>query len=338
MKMAELKNKKLDWTLGGAYLLAWFLFLGCLYLIVLPASFKGKEGNLFIKPKTGVREIAQQLYDEGYISNPFTFLAAVELKGLRSKLKAGEYQLKSSYSLMTIIDKLEHGRVVRHRVTIPEGYNYREIAALLAGKNLGSRERYQQLFNDQELLQEYHIEGDSLEGYLFPDTYELTRSMPEEEILRKMLGRMRTVLEKDFGPALKASRLPLHKVLTLASLVEKETSMPAERPLIARVFLNRLRLRIPLECDPTVIYALENFNGRLTHRNLWVKSPYNTYRNPGLPPGPIANPGRAAIEAVLNPVPAKFLFFVAKGDGTHQFSATKAEHQRAVKQYQQRKL
>jgi UPF0755 protein len=285
-----------------------------------------------------VREIAQQLYMEGYIGSPLNFMTVVELKGLRAKLKAGEYQFKSSFPLMTIIEKMEQGQVVRHRVTVPEGYNYREITALLTAKGLGSPERYQQLFYDQGLLKEYRIAGESLEGYLFPDTYEFSRSMSEEEILRKMLTKMQGVLERDFDPWLKTSKLSLHQVLTLASLVEKETSAPAERPLVAQVFLNRLRFKIPLECDPTVIYALEQFNGRLNHRDLWVNSPYNTYRYRGLPPGPIANPGRAAIEAVLRPTPTKFIFFVAKGDGTHYFSSTKAEHSQAVRRYQQKRF
>lgn len=324
---------KADIILGAGYITAWLLFFWVLDLILLPASFSGREGNIFIKSKTGVREIAQQLYQEGYIGSPLSFLVTVELKGLRTKLKAGEYQLKSSLSLMSIIQKMEQGQVVRHRVTVPEGYNYREITALLTEKGLGIKERYQQLFNDRQLLKAYNLEGETLEGYLFPDTYELTRSLSEEEILRKMLTRMQEVLNRDFGSQLKNSRMTLHQVLTLASLVEKETSVPAERPLIAQVFFNRLRTKTPLECDPTVIYALERFNGRLSRRDLQTNSPYNTYRHPGLPPGPVANPGKAAIEAVLNPTPSKFFYFVAKGDGTHHFSTTKAEHQRAVIRY-----
>jgi UPF0755 protein len=178
------------------------------------------------------------------------------------------------------------------------------------------------------------IEAPSLEGYLFPSTYYVTRRTTPAELVRRMVRQFQeSTRDLDWSGAADR-KLSRHQIITLASIIEKETSQDDERPLVAAVFSNRLARRIPLQSDPTIIYALPNFNGNLRRVDLGVKSPYNTYRVAGLPPGPIANPGLASLEAALHPAPVKYLYFVSKNDGTHYFSSTLAEHQKAVARYQ----
>jgi UPF0755 protein len=289
---------------------------------------------VYIKPKTGVQDIALLLHDAGVIRNTWTFLALAYLQGSLKRLQSGEYEFHSGMSLFEILQKLETGRVVTHQVTIPEGFTAEDIAKLLAGERLADRDRFLTLVQDPMVAARLEVAAARLEGYLFPDTYRLTRGMGEEEIIRVMVGRFRQAVPSDFRE--RAARLGMdpHEIVTLASLIEKEAQLDAERPLISAVFHNRLRLRMPLQSDPTAVYMVPRGQQRITASDLQRKSPYNTYLVQGLPPGPIANPGLASLRAALEPAAVDFLYFVAKNDGSHFFSRTLEQHQQAVRVYQ----
>ncbi len=314
------------------------LLLGGAFLWVITSLSPwpwGKAETIYIRPGAGAREIATLLKKQGIIRSRLLFLLAAFSEGSYSRLKPGEYVLSPRMSLFQVLAKLRKGEVVIHPVMIPEGFTAREIARTLASQGLADEERFLTLVFDRTSPSRHGVEGNSLEGYLFPDTYYLYKGIPEEEIIRMMVTRFK----QHFGPAeqIRAAALgmTMGEAVTLASLIEKEAKVEEERRLISAVFHNRLRRGIPLQADPTVIYALPRFGGKLTRADLAVDSPYNTYRYRGLPPGPIANPGRASLEAALYPARVSFLYFVSKNDGTHFFSSTLEEHQRAVRRYQQ---
>jgi UPF0755 protein len=289
---------------------------------------------VYIKPKTGVQDIALLLQDAGVIRSTWTFLALAYLQGSLKRLQSGEYEFTSGMSLFEILQKLESGRVVTHQVTIPEGFTAEDIAKLLAGERLADRDRFLALVQDPMVAARLEVAAARLEGYLFPDTYRLTRGMSEEEIIRVMVGRFRQSVPPDFRERAARLRMDPHEVVTLASLIEKEARLNAERPVISAVFHNRLRQRMPLQSDPTAVYMVPRGPGRITASDLQRRSPYNTYLVQGLPPGPIANPGLASLQAALNPAPVNYLYFVAKNDGSHFFSRTLEQHQQAVRVYQ----
>lgn len=289
---------------------------------------------VYIQPGTSVQEIAQVLREAGVIRSRWLFLAITYLKGSLKRLHAGEYEFGRGMPLLEVLRKLETGRVITHQVTIPEGFAAQDIARLLAGERLIEADRFMALVLDPQFAEGLGLPGDSLEGYLFPDTYRLTRGMGEEEILRLMVNRFRQALPEEFEAQIARLGLDLHAVVTLASLIEKEAQLDRERRLVSAVFHNRLRRNMPLQSDPTAIYGAPNTQRRITPLDLRRKTPYNTYLMAGLPPGPIANPGLPSLRAALNPARVNFLYFVAKNDGSHFFSRTLAEHLRAVRKYQ----
>jgi UPF0755 protein len=291
---------------------------------------------VYIKPKTGVQEIAQMLWEAGVIRNRWSFLALAYMQGSPTRLKAGEYEFTHGMSLREILQKLEAGRVVTHQVTIPEGFTARDIARLLAGEKLVDADRFMALVTDSQFVGALGVRGETLEGYLFPDTYRLTRGMGEAEILRTMVTRFRQAVPKDLGAQARRLGLDAHSVVTLASLIEKEAKLDSERPLVAAVFYNRLRRNMPLQSDPTAVYGVPRPRRRITSLDLKRKTRYNTYLKAGLPPGPIANPGVASLQAALNPARVSYLYFVAKNDGSHFFSRTLEQHAEAVRKYQAR--
>ncbi|MDP2105327.1 MAG: endolytic transglycosylase MltG, partial [Desulfobulbaceae bacterium] len=277
------------------------------------------------------------LEENGVIRQDRRFFYLARFFQLSQHLKAGEYLFLPGQTPHEVLRMLRDGATMVWPVTIPEGSSIYQVADILAAGKWGTREEVLRLVRDQEVLARYGIAAGSLEGYLFPDTFHLIRGQGLAEIIGLMVERGRRVRE-ELGD-LRQNELGLspHEVLTLASIVEKETAVPEERPLIARVFINRLRQNMRLQTDPTVIYGIENFNGNITKSDLQRPTPYNTYVINGLPPGPIANPGRAAIEAVLKPTSSSCLYFVSKNDGSHHFSRTLEEHNRAVARYQRRK-
>jgi UPF0755 protein len=226
------------------------------------------------------------------------------------------------------------GKGIFQSVTIPEGLTVREIAELLGKMQIADGAKFLALAAESELLQSLGLDHGGLEGYLFPDTYYFTPATPEREILLAMAEQFRKAIRPLLAQRDDGIGLSPHEIVTLASVVEKETGVEAERPLVSAVFHNRLKRQMPLQSDPTVIYGLKKFDGNLTRKDLREPSPYNTYRITGLPPGPICNPGLSSIRAALYPADVPFLYFVSKNDGTHLFSESLAEHNRAVKTYQ----
>jgi len=265
---------------------------------------------------------------------PF-FLVWARLMGYSKKIKAGEYRLGPSMSPLRILDILTKGAIITHSVTIPEGFTRVQIAALLSDKALVNKEEFLSLTADPEVLGEYGVTGPNLEGYLYPDTYQFGRGLSAKSIIGVMVRRFREITAP-FRARAEEMGMTMAKVVTLASIVEKETGLEEERPLIASVFLNRMKAGMRLESDPTVIYGIEDFGGNLTRKDLATRTSYNTYVIRGLPPGPIANPGREAIKAVLYPAETDYLYFVSKNDGSHYFSKILSEHNRAVKLYQKK--
>jgi UPF0755 protein len=321
------------------FLLAFFLTAVGIrtYLQSAPPATGGIAATptvVYIKPKTGVQDIAVMLRDAGVIRSTWAFLATAYLQGSLKRLQSGEYEFHSGMTLLEILQKLESGRVVTHQVTIPEGFTAQDVARLLATEQLVDPERFLALAHDADVAARLKVPAPRLEGYLFPDTYRLTRGMGEEEVLRIMVTRFREALPQNFDEQADRLNFDMHGIVTLASLIEKEARLDAERPLIAAVFHNRLRQRMPLQSDPTAVYMVPRKPGRITASDLQRKTPYNTYHVRGLPPGPIANPGLASIRAALHPAPVNFLYFVAKNDGSHQFSHTLQQHNQAVRLYQ----
>ena len=235
-----------------------------------------------------------------------------------------------------IMEMMTRGEVVSHTVTIPEGFSIEQIAGVLSDNGIIDREKFLVYAMGDGVENNYSINGPGLEGYLYPDTYQFARGVSASAIVDAMVKRFWQVIGK-FEQKIAESGITLHEVVTLASIVEKETGKASERPLIASVFLNRLRKRMRLESDPTVIYGIKDFSGNLKKRDLSTYSPYNTYVVRGLPPGPIANPGIDSIKAVLYPAKTNYLYFVSKNDGSHHFSSSLKEHNRAVYTYQKKR-
>ena len=271
---------------------------------------------------------------EQLIRSRWAFLWLGKTRDIDRKIRPGEYELDASLSSQEILAKLLSGRVVLHPVTIPEGYNLTQIADVLSTQQVTDAKEFTKLVRDRAYIATLGIEADSLEGYLFPETYSFPRGTKAREVIKAMVDGLHRVWSAEMQEQAARMKLSLHQVLTLASVIEKETGSKEERELIAAVFHNRLRKKIPLQSDPTVIYGLPAFDGNIHKRDLSILSPYNTYRVQGLPPGPIASPGAHSLRAALFPAQASYLYFVSRNDGTHQFSSTLTEHNQAVEKYQ----
>lgn len=309
-----------------------------------PAPGSG-EVTVAIPKGAGIRQIKELLAGHGLIHDDIRFLALVRL--LREierrnppKLRAGEFSVPLGLTPLELIRFLHTAKPVQHLVTVPEGLTMAQIAEIFAKEGWAERTVFLRLGQDHAFIRSLGVTADSLEGYLFPETYSLVRGETDERtIIASMTRRFFTVWKElnEVAPAEQAAGRSLHELLTLASIVEKETGVASERRTIAGVFYNRLRLGMKLQSDPTTIYGIKDFNGNLTKADLLAATPYNTYVISGLPAGPICNPGKAAVEAVLRPDEVPYLYFVSKNDGSHQFSRSLAEHNRAVREYQQRR-
>ncbi len=295
-----------------------------------------KEDTIVSIPKgSGIEEISVTLMNSGVIANDKLFILYVIKEGFQDSLKAGEYEFNKGSTMSEVVRKIVSGDVLLYRVTIPEGLTVKEIAILLDRKGVVDEEEFITETKNKELITELlGPDAISLEGYLFPETYSYSRAPTAKELIVLMVERFKAVYEP-LSQLRDKTDLSDEDVIILASIVEKETGAAKERPIISAVFQNRLRIGMKLDSDPTVIYGMgENYNGNLTKKDLKEKTDYNTYVVKGLPPGPIANPGRDSIVAVLEPADVKYLYFVSKGDGTHHFSNSYREHQRAVNKYQ----
>ena len=328
------------------------IVLACLLVLIIITSswggmffaftnrpmFPEKPVALLIQPGMPFSTVADKLYQDGVISDPFMFRLLSRLRGSDNAIQAGEYDFRSPATPGQILDRLVAGDVRRYKLTIPEGFNLAEIGARLEEAEIGSKDDFMTLTSDPVFLQQLKIEADSLEGYLFPETYTYVAGTSLRNLVTSMVDQFRKKLTPELLAGGAEQGLDAHQLVTLASIVQKEAGNNEEMPLIAAVFLNRIERRIPLQADPTVIYGLgDEYDGNITKADLRMPTPYNTYTMVGLPPGPIASPGTEALQAVASPADVKYLYFVARGDGTHSFSKTLKEHNKAVRKYQLKK-
>lgn len=297
----------------------------------------GKDAVVLIKPGATLPAIARQLEADGLIKNSYAFLALAKWQGHTNGPRAGEFLLNSAWSPREILRVITTTGGILHKVVVREGLPWWAAAKLFEAEGLADAAGFERALRDPALLAKYAIPGQSAEGYLFPETYQLSRGFVDgaPAVVEAMLKEFARQTQK-LWPAGPPAPDELRRVVILASLVERETGDPAERARIAGVFANRLAKNMRLQCDPTTIYGLgPSFDGDLKRAHLEDRSnPYNTYANAGLPPGPICSPGLESLRAALNPEPHDYIYFVAKGDGSHEFSRTLDEHNRAVTRYQ----
>lgn len=281
-----------------------------------------------------LQAIALHLTQEGIIHDPYKFLILAWCKGLGKKIQWGDFELYAGIPPSVLLNYLTTGKTMLKRITIPEGFTLQQIARRLSEENLVEEKAFLASAHDPQFIKALGIDVQSLEGYLFPDTYVFNRGMSSQTIQERMVLRFKEVLTGLQEKEGNSGHLNTKKIVILASIVEKESGLQMERPLIASVFYNRLKRGMALQSDPTVIYGIKDFDGDLTKKNLLTSTAYNTYLKFGLPPGPIANPGRDALRAVISPAESDYLYFVSKNDGSHFFSKTLKDHNRAVARYQ----
>jgi UPF0755 protein len=302
-----------------------------------PPNQQAVEKIVVIERGMSLRLVAERLEQNGVITDKNLFMILARLSRNGKSIKAGEYKFTISMLPTEVLEILQEGKIFFRTATIPEGYTIFQIAELLDTLGFVDKETFLRLAFDKQVASELNIEADNLEGYLFPNTYNIHRGMTEEELIREMVKEFWQVMTPDLQEEIRQKGFTIHEIVTLASIIEKEARVGDERELIAAVYHNRLKINMKLDSDPTVIYGIENFDGNLTKNDLKNDSPYNTYKHRGLPPGPIANPGKASILAAIRPANVKYLYFVAKNDGTHEFSVNYQEHLRAVWKYQRKK-
>jgi UPF0755 protein len=290
-----------------------------------------------VEPGQTLKTIAARLETDGLVRNALAFEWFGRYHELGGRLRAGEYWVSAAETPEEIFATFTVGPVATYELAIPEGFTAAMIAERIEAAELGNAEEFLAWVRDPASAEAHGVEGKTLEGYLFPETYRLPKGLSTRDTARVLVSQFLTVW-RSIEPRAREQKRSMKDVVTLASIIEKETAVAEERPLIAAVFLNRMKRGMRLETDPTVIYGIPDFDGNLRRRDLEnPDNPYNTYKIPGLPPGPIANPGRGALEAVLAPADVAYLFFVSKNDGTHVFSNSYAEHARRVDEYQRRR-
>lgn len=311
--------------------------------LYVPAGEPGEGRGFEVAAGEPLGAVARRLEAEGLLHRaplfgPRVLVLYARATGRDREVKSGEYDLHPGMSAADVLAKLVAGAVKTHPVTLPEGLRLDEVAARLESAGITAAAPLLALARDGAFARSLGIEADSLEGYLYPETYRFRRGAEPEAVLRRLVGEFRSRWSDADRAALAASPLDLHQVVTLASIVEKETSVPEERGLIAGVFHNRLERRMRLQSDPTVIYGIVAargaFDGNIRRRDLEEDTPYNTYTRGGLPAGPIASTTIESIRAVLSPADVPYLYFVSRNDGSHQFSRTLREHTRAVDEFQ----
>ncbi len=361
--MNLLSRHKNLFVVSGLFLI--FFISSLCWLLFRPPSGNALTKIITIKKGVHLKKVSTMLEQEGIISNRYFFIGMATLLGKKAEIKAGEYEFHTRMLPLEVLGTLVKGQVKRHLVTIAEGYTLSQIAQCLEDSNIVGKEAFIQKASSPAFIASLGLSDPAqnqpwtgtvrdrqssgairnrslptlttLEGYLFPETYHLIIEMTPEEVIQVMVQQFKKI----FGPEFlsQASRLGIaqREAVILASIIEKETPLSEEKPLISAVLHNRLKKRMPLQSDPTVIYGIKNFDGNLTKEQLMKPTPYNTYLISGLPPTPICNPGKESILAALNPAPVPYLYFVSKNDGTHYFSSTIEEHNQAVWKYQKLK-
>lgn len=312
-------------------LMGWYLLL-----LYLPAGSSAKVYGLTVPKGVGFAAVARELQQAGVIRSSLHLRLVARLRGQDRKMQAGDYRISRAMLPAQILEKLACGQTDACKFTLPEGYSIYQAAELLQKQGVFDRTAFLAACTDQSLLRELGISSRTVEGHLFPGTYQVGFQMNEAGLVTEMVREFRSRTEK-LRPLFNAAGMRLGQAVTLASIVEREAVSSEEKPLIASVFLNRLRIGMPLQSDPTAIYGIRVFGGTVTKQDLQHASPYNTYKIKGLPPGPIGNPGLDALQAVLQPAKTDYLYFVARKDGTHQFSRTLAEHNQGVNRFLKKK-
>ena len=323
-----------------------FLVLSCLTSIAvilvsfhfwlflrLPAKPYPEKKQFFIPPKTSAYRVARLLESEGVIRDAHAFYLLGWLKNSLHRLQAGEYAFSTLYCPEQVLDRIVSGTVVIHTVTLPEGSTLWDVARILDQKELAPQSEITGIATNAEFARSLEIKANGLEGYLFPDTYQFKKPISSATIATTMVRRFWQRLPTEWRERRKELGLSLHEIVILASIIEKEAAVDSERPIIAGVFYNRLKIDMPLQSDPTAVYDIPRFSGPVTAAHLTRQSPYNTYRIKGLPLGPICSPGAKSIRAALYPAKVPYLYFVSNNDGTHHFSITPEEHRNAVIHY-----
>jgi UPF0755 protein len=300
-------------------------------------GYEGSEQFVEIPPGASSFAIGERLVAGGVVRDLPTYRLTLWLSGQGRRLKAGEYRFDHAMTPKEVIGKIARGEAFVVTLTFPEGLTIAEMAKIFESHGLGPAAAFVEAAQDSSLVHDLDPAARNLEGYLFPETYAVPRKTDAPKLVRLMVGRFGHVFTQELRDAAVARQLSVRQAVALASIVEKETAKAEERPMVAAVYVNRLRLRMPLQADPTVIFAIQQtgtYTGNLRHDDLMVDSPYNTYRYPGLPPGPIASPGRASLDAAVHPAESDALYFVSRNDGSHVFAKTLDEHNRNVQQYQ----
>ena len=300
-------------------------------------GFDAGEQFVVIEPGSSTRGIGERLIAAGVIRDDVTFRAALWRSGRARSLQAGEFRFDRPMTPIEVIDKIAKGDVYNRRITFPEGLTIQEMARIVEQQGFGTAAAFTEAARDITAIRDIDPEAKDLEGYLFPETYSLPRETTPTRLVELMVGRFRQLFTRQKQESAQALGLTPRQAVTLASLVEKETAVASERPIVAAVYLNRLKIGMAMQADPTVIYALQRagrYDGNLRRDDLAFDSPYNTYRYPGLPPGPIASPGLASLDAAVAPANVDYLYFVSRNDGSHVFARTLAEHNENVRIYQ----
>ena len=300
-------------------------------------GYGGAEQFVTLRQGAGSAEIGRLLTDAQIVRDPRLLRLALWWTGKGRNLKAGEYRFDRALSPIEVVDKLVRGEVYTRRLTFPEGLTIEEMAKLYESHGFGRARDFMRASRNVERIRDLDNRASDLEGYLFPETYALAQNTPASRLVELMVDRFRTVYDEGMRARASARGLTTRQVVTLASLVEKETGRAEERPVVAAVYRNRMTIGMPMQADPTIVYALEKahrYDGNIRRDDLAMDSPYNTYRNPGLPPGPIASPGKASLEAALMPADVPYLYFVSRNDGSHVFAQTLAEHDANVRKFQ----
>jgi len=298
-----------------------------------PAQPSYGKKQFLIPPRTSAYGIARLLQSQGVVRDASGFYLLSWVKNSLGRMQAGEYAFSTLYTPEQVLDQIVNGRVVIHIATLPEGSTLWEVAKILDQKELAPESEIIELAWNAEFARSLGLKANGLEGYLFPETYHFKKPISSSSIAKAMVQQFWQHLPQEWPGRAKGLGLSLHQIITLASIIEKEAAVDFERPVIAGVFYNRLKINMPLQSDPTAVYDIPGFSGPVTAAHLTRQSPYNTYYIKGLPPGPICSPGAKSIRAALYPEKVPYLYFVSNNDGTHHFSATAEEHRNAVSHY-----
>jgi len=332
--MKRQKNKNIKILVVSGAVVFFLLSLITIYYAINPVDNRNHVATVNIPKGTSFLQSVDILEEAGLIKYKCLFYPLVISRNAQCHIKAGEYELATSMSPIEIIDKLVKGDIISYPVTIPEDFTVREIAVRLASFKLVDEKTFMSLSTDAKFLASLGIEGASAEGYLYPDTYLIDKSMNAKDIMKMMVNQFWKMFTPKMQKRAEDLGMTMPQIITLASLIGKESGYKDEKPLVSAVFHNRMKKRMKLQCDPTAVYDLNNFTGTITRKHLMRNTPYNTYRIDGLPPGPIANPAIDSLQAALYPAPVNYLYFVSNNDGSHQFSSNLSAHNNAVLEYQ----